>query len=172
MGFLKDFFQGRFLAQQLLCGSQHVNGIVNTNSQNDGGHKDRKRIQLAVEHGCKGECRNAGVQHGGGYKNRPLDPSKEIGCQKDDQNQTDAKGEYTVVGDFVNFLKSFVCTVYGKTGGNGESFSVEMLEKGIRACKNVGDKFVIRRRLDEFCVHNAVEQDFSRAVWVRATDET
>ena len=60
-----------------------MDGIVDTNSQDDGGHKDRKRIQLAVEHGCESECRNAGVQHGGGYKNRPLDSSKEIGCQKD-----------------------------------------------------------------------------------------
>ena len=128
LGFFKDFFQSRFLAQQFLGCSQHMDGVVDSYTQDDGGYKNRKRIQFAVEKGCKGKGRNAGVKHGTRDKNRSLDSPKEIGGKKENQHQANAKRENTVVCNFVNFLEAFVCTVYGKAGRHGVGFPVEMLK--------------------------------------------
>ena len=46
-----------------------------------------------------------------------------------------------------------------------------MLKQRICTCKNMGNKFVVRRGLNEFCIHHAIKQNLSRAIGTRATNE-
>ena len=77
LGRFKNFFQRGILTHHLLRRSQNMDGIVDTDTKDNGRHKNRERIQLAIEKRRKRKRRNTSVKHGKSHENRTFHASKE-----------------------------------------------------------------------------------------------
>ena len=110
----KDLFQRGILTHHLLRRSQNMDGIVDTDTKNNGRHENRERIQFAVEKCRKRKRRNTSVKHGESHENRTFHASKEEHRKENNQDKAYTEGEYGIVRHFIHFLEAFVSSIHSK----------------------------------------------------------
>ena len=122
----QNFFESRILVQELLRSSQDMDGIVDTDTQDNRCNKDRERVQLAVEEGRKRERRDTGVKHRGSNKDGALYAPEEDNREEEDKDKAYAEREDGIVRHVVHFLEAFVGSLDGEAGGNRVSLCAEI----------------------------------------------
>ena len=148
-----------------------MDGVVNTDTKNNRSDKNRKRIQLAVEKRRKSKRRDASVKHGERHKNRALHAPEEEHREEYNQHKAYAKREYGIVGHLIHFLETLVCSIHGEAHRRRILLASKMLQQRIGTCKDMRYELVVRRRLDELCVDDAVKQNFPSAIRLRRTNQ-
>ena len=171
LGSLENLFERRILVHEFLRRAEDMDGVVDTDAQNDGGDKHGERVELAVDKRGKRERGDTGVKHGRRHENRALHAPEEYHREEDDKHEAYAEREDGIVCDVIHFLEALVRAFHGEARGHGVSLAAEIREQGIGTRKDMRHELVIGRRLDELRVHHAVEQDLAGAVGLRATDE-
>ena len=156
LGIFKNFFESCKLVQKLLRSSQNVDGIVDAYTENNGSHKDRKRIELSVEKSRKRKRRDACVKHRARHENRAFDAPEEEHRKEYDKDKAYAKGENGIVRHFIDFLEAFVSSFDRETRRNRIFFVAKVSNQGIRTSENMRHENIVGRRANKLRVHHAV----------------